>query len=68
VKQKTQRHAPERAYYVREEGGRYYIYYLEFSPVETLFDIKHTREEAAQAIKEHKDGKHDTQWKPEEKP
>ena len=56
-----------KTYYIREENGRYYVYYLTFSPVETLFDVKHTREDAAQAIQEHKDGKHDTQYRPEQR-
>ncbi len=51
-------------YYIREERGRFYVYRLEYAPVETLFDIKQTREEAEQAIKDHKAGKHSTQYEP----
>ena len=56
-----------KTYYIREENGRFYVYCLTISPVENLFDIKSTREDAEQAIQEHKDGKHDTQYKPEKR-
>jgi hypothetical protein len=49
-------------YYIREENGRYYVYRLQYAPVETLFEIAHTREEAEKAIRDHKAGKHSTQY------
>ncbi len=52
---------PKRTYYIREESGRFYVYYLVIAPVETLFEVARTREEAEKAIKDHKDGKHSTQ-------
>ena len=55
--------APKRVYYIEEKDGRYYVYYLQYAPVETLFDVSRTREQAEQAIKDHKDGKHATQEK-----
>ena len=54
---------PKPVYYIREESGRFYVYYLQWAPVETLFDIAHTRAYAEQAIRDHKAGKHPTQWK-----
>ncbi len=48
-----------------QANGRFYVYYLTFAPVQTLFDIKSTREEAEQAVQEHKAGKHSTQYNPE---
>lgn len=48
-------------YYFEEKGGRYYVYYLQVAPVTTLFEVAKTREQAEQAIKDHKDGKHSTQ-------
>lgn len=53
--------APEPVYYFVVTNGRYYVYCLQFAPVETLFDIKPTQEEAEQAIKDYKEGKHPTQ-------
>jgi hypothetical protein len=52
-----------RTYYIEEKDGRYYVYYLQYAPVQTLFEVAHTRDEAEQAIKDHKDGKHSTQEK-----
>ena len=55
----------KKTYYFREENGRYYVCYLRYAAVETLFDIVRTREEAEKAIQLHKEGRHATQWKPE---
>jgi hypothetical protein len=52
---------PQKIYYVREERGRYYVYCLQYAPVETLFHIAISREDAEQAIRDHKEGKHNTQ-------
>ena len=52
---------PKKTYYIEEKDGRCYVYYLTLAPVETLFDITHTRDKAEQAIKDHKAGKHSTQ-------
>lgn len=57
--------APKRTYYIEEEEGRYYVYYLYVAPTRTLFEIARTREDAEQAIQDHKNGKHSTQWEPE---
>lgn len=54
-----------RVYVIREEGGRFYVLYLTVAPVETIFDVKLTREEAEKSIKDHKAGKHGTQWTPD---
>ena len=51
----------ERTYYFEETDGRYYVYYVQIAPVQTLFDVLRTREQVAQAIQDHKDGKHETQ-------
>ena len=51
----------ELAYFIREENKRFYVYYFQVAPVETLFDIKSTYEEAEQAVTEHKKGRHSTQ-------
>jgi hypothetical protein len=50
-------------YHIEEKEGHHYVYYLQYTPVETLFDVTKTREQAEQAIKDHKDGKHPTQAK-----
>jgi hypothetical protein len=47
-----------------KENGRYYVHYVKLAVVKSLFDITDTREEAEQAIKDHKAGKHSTQWEP----
>ena len=52
-------------YQIREEYGRYYVVYLRYAPVETIFDVTHTLEEAEKAIEDHKQGKHGTQWNPD---
>ena len=52
-------------YHIEESNGRFYVYCLQVAPVNTLFEIAHTREEAEQAIKDHKTGKHSTQWRPQ---
>ena len=57
--------AQKRTYYIEEKDGRYYVYYLQFAPVQTLFDVSRTREQAEQAVKDHKAGKHSTQYVPE---
>lgn len=56
---------PERKliYHIEEKDGRFYVRYFQVAPVDTLFDVTHTREEAEQAIKDHMLGKHGTQWK-----
>lgn len=59
------KHERQRTYYIEEKNGRFYVYYLEFAPVETLFDVKPTQAEAEQAVEDHKAGKHPTQYRPE---
>ena len=61
----TENSTPRLTYYVEEKDGRCYVYYLQVAPVETLFDVVRTREQAEQAIKDHKDGKHPTQYQPD---
>lgn len=58
--------SPRLTYIIEEKEGRFYVWHLQYAPVQTIFDITHTREEAEQAIKDHKEGKHSTQWKPPE--
>jgi hypothetical protein len=58
-------HKLELTYYIEEKDGRYYVYYLQVAPVETLFDVARTREQAEQAIKDHEAGKHATQYRPD---
>ena len=48
-------------YYSAEKDGRFYVYYLQVAPIETLFEIVSTQEQAEQAIEDHKSGKHSTQ-------
>ncbi len=50
-----------RTYFIEEKDNRFYVYYLEISPVQTLFDVSRSREDAEQAIVDHKAGKHSTQ-------
>lgn len=57
---------PQMVYHIQEEHGRFYVYYFQVAPVDTLFDIVNTREEAEQAIEQHKVGKHSTQAWPDE--
>jgi len=65
MRRKTDKRPEELIYHIEEKDSRFYVYYLRFAPVDTLFDVSHTREEAEQAIRDHKAGKHATQWMPE---
>ena len=49
-------------YYIEEKDGRFYAYYMRVVPVETLFDVSSTLEQAKQAIEDHKANKHSTQY------
>jgi hypothetical protein len=57
-------HKSKLIYNIEEKDGRYYVYYLQIAPVNTLFEVARTREQAEQAIKDHKEGRHSTQEKP----
>ena len=59
----------------RHQSGKLHQYVFEVAPqatkpqikeaVETLFDVSSTLEQAKQAVKDHKTGKHSTQYVPE---
>jgi hypothetical protein len=63
---KKQTKPKQLSYYIKEEDGHYYVYHVHFGPVFTMFDVVKTSEQAKQAIRDHKQGKHATQWRPEE--
>ena len=54
--------AQKRTYYIEEKDGLFYAYYTRVMPVETLFDVSRTREQAEQAIEDHKAGTNSTQY------
>jgi hypothetical protein len=62
---KPKKNELRKMYFIEEDGKHFYVFYVQLGPVKTLFDVKSTREEAEQAIREHKEGRHPTQWKPE---
>jgi len=56
----------EYLYWIEEKNNIFYVYYWKSNQgiVITLFHTAHTYEEAEQAIKDHKEKKHPTQWEP----
>lgn len=61
---KLKREPPKKIYFYDLDHGRYYVYYVQYGPIKTLFDVVATEELAKQAIKDHKAGRHSTQWVP----
>jgi len=57
------RKARKLTYYIEAKRGRFYIHYVQLAPVDTIFGIAWTREEAEKEIEEHKAGTHPTQYK-----